>query len=118
MTRRPPKRRPGGQPGNQNAFKHGLYSHHLDEAGRAVYEEALRLGPADLSREVAICRQRLDELIKHEPEQIELLTKLVNSLARLAATHFHLSGTDTERLTRAMTNVLHDIEATLGKGEA
>ena len=47
-----------------------------------------------------------------------MLAKLVNALARLAATHFHLSGSDTERLTSAMTNVLADIEATLGpKGD-
>lgn len=117
MPHKPPKRRPGGQPGNQNAFRHGFYSRHLDDAGRRTYAEALELGPTNLEHEVAICRERLTRLVNAAPDRIDLLTKLVNSLARMAATHFHLSGSDSDRLAHAMTNVLHDIEATLGKGE-
>lgn len=115
---RPPKRRPGGQPGNQNARRHGFYSEHLPPAARKTYEEALELGPANLEHEVAICRQRLTDLINAAPQQIDLLTRLVNSLARLCATHFHLNQSDTDQLTTAMRNVLADIEATLGpKGD-
>ena len=33
MSKRPPKRKPGAQPGNTNAVKHGLYRRHLNEDG-------------------------------------------------------------------------------------
>lgn len=113
-----PKRKPGGQPGNTNALKHGFYSEALAEAARAKYEEARERGPIDLSEEVAICRERLYRLIEASPDRIDLLARLVNGLARLAATHFHLTGSDADRLTTAMHNVLQDIEATLGpKGD-
>ena len=114
MSKRPPKRKPGAQPGNTNAVSHGLYRRHLNEDGRAAFDEALRIGPADLAREVAICRQRIDALVEADSSNLDLMARMINALARLAATHFHLSGSDTERLTDAMRNVLADIEATLG----
>lgn len=117
MCPRPSKRKPGGQPGNNNARKHGLYAEVLDEAGRAAFAAALELGPADLSNEIALCRERIERLVAAESHNLDLLARMVNALARLAATHFHLSATDRHRLTDAMQNVLTDIEATLGKGE-
>lgn len=118
MSKRPPKRKPGGQPGNTNALKHGLYSHALDAVGRQMFEEALDIGPSDYTREIASCRQRLDAAIEAAPDRIDFVAKLVNALARLAATHFHLSGSNSDRLADAMRNVLQDIETTLGpKGD-
>ena len=40
--------------------------------------------------------------------------KAMGQLARLAATHYHLSGSAQDQLTAAMRNVLEDIERTLG----
>ncbi len=116
MSPRPPKRKPGGQPGNSNAVRHGLYSKHLDADGRATFEQALDIGPADLSHEIAICRERLDRWVDADSSNLDLLARMVNALARLAATHFHLNASDHDRLTEAMHNVLADIESTLGKG--
>ena len=115
MSKRPPTRKPGAQPGNTNAFKHGFYSEALATAARARYADAREIGPVNLAEEIAVCRTHLYSLIEADPERIDLLAKIVNALARLAATHFHLSGSDTERLTAAMTTVLADIETTLGK---
>ncbi|OGO08258.1 MAG: hypothetical protein A2Y61_05605 [Chloroflexi bacterium RBG_13_60_13] len=114
MSKRPPKRKPGAQPGNTNAVKHGLYRRHLDDDGRAAFDEALHIGPANLTQDIAACRERIDRLIKADSDNLDILARMINALARLAATHFHLSGSDTERLTDAMRNVLADIEATLG----
>ena len=114
MSKRPAKRKPGAQPGNQNAVKHSLYRRHLDDEGKAAFDEALDTGPSNLSREIAICRERIDRLVKADSKNLDLMARMINALARLAATHFHLSGADTERLTDAMRNVLSDIEATLG----
>lgn len=109
----PSKRRPGGQPGNTNALKHGFWSAALDRADREVYTAALALSPTDLHREVAILRERLLKLIKADPTQIELFVKGIGQIARLAATHYHLQGTAAASLTDAMHNVLADIERTL-----
>jgi len=38
----------------------------------------------------------------------------MGQLARLDATHYHLSGSAQDQLTLAMRNVLEDIERTLG----
>ena len=111
---RRPKRRPGAQPGNTNAIKHGFYSNALDRAGRQVYKQALDLSPTDLTDEIAILRTRLELLLKAEPGNMELVVKAAGQLARLAATHYHLSGTDADHLAGAMANVLDDIERTLG----
>ena len=115
---KPPKRRPGGQPGNQNARTHGFYSNAFDRADRETYEIALSLPPDDLTDEIAALRTRLKLLIEAEPENIDLLAKAIGQLARLAATHYHLSGTAADHLSDAMRNVLQDIEQTLTpKGE-
>ncbi len=117
MSPRPPKRKPGGQPGNSNARKHGLYEEVLDEAGRAAFRAALEVGPSDLHHEIALCRERIERLVAADSANLDLLARMVNALARLAATHFHLSAGDRDRLTEAMHNVLADIETTLGKGD-
>jgi hypothetical protein len=116
LSPRPPRRKPGGQPGNTNARKHGLYEEVLTPVGRAAFRAALELGPADLHREIALCRQRIEALVDADSDNLDLLARMVNALARLAATHFHLSASDRDRLTEAMHNVLADIETTLGKG--
>ena len=76
---------------------------------------AIGLDPTDLTDDVAIMRARLHALLKAEPHNVELLTKGIGQLARIAATHYHLSGPEAASLTDAMHNVLTEIEATLGK---
>ena len=57
-------------------------------------------------------------LINADPENVDLITRGLSRLARLAATHFHLNAKDETSLTDAMRNVLDDIERTLGpKGD-
>lgn len=59
-------------------------------------------------------RTRLHTLLKKEPSHVALLIKGIGQLARIAATHYHLSGPEAASLTDAMHNILADIEATLG----
>lgn len=111
------KRKPGAQPGNLNALKHGYYSNSFTDATRAYLEEALALSPTDLAQEIATLRARLRILIDAQPANLELLHRAMGSLARLAATHYHLQGTDADRLNTALSNVLQSIERTLGAPE-
>ena len=78
-----PKRKSGGQPGNQNARKHGFYSKHftLDQAKQLEDADDLR----DLGPEIALLRVKLNALLDDPEVSTELLLRAVNSLARLMA---------------------------------
>lgn len=107
-------RKKGAQPGNLNALKHGYYSRALTKAQRLLLERARALPADDLSGEIALLRQRLFTLLEASPEKLDLLNECLRTLARLAATHYHLKGSDADRLVAGMQNVLDSIEATLG----
>ena len=78
-----PKRKSGGQPGNQNARKHGFYSKHFtpDQAKQLEDADDLR----DLDPEIALLRVKLNTLLDDPEVSTELLVRAVNSLARLMA---------------------------------
>jgi hypothetical protein len=107
-------RKKGAQPGNLNALKHGYYSNALTKAQALLLKAADKLPSDDLSGEVALLRQRLYSLLLASPDKLELLNDTVRTLSRVAATHYHLKGSDADRLTAAMQNVLQSIETTLG----
>jgi hypothetical protein len=107
-------RKRGAQPGNLNALKHGYYSRALTKAQQLLLERARAIPADDLSGEIALLRQRLFTLLEAAPEKLEVLCEAMRTLARLAATHYHLKGSDADRLADAMRNVLVSIEATLG----
>jgi len=104
----------GAQPGNLNALKHGYYSRALSKAQQLLLERARRVPADDLTGEIALLRQRLYTALEAAPEKLDLLCDALRTLARLAATNYHLKGTDADRLSDAMANVLASIEATLG----
>ena len=110
---RPHKRQPGAQPGNLNALKHGFYSKALTKAAQAPLAEAHDLPVDDLSGEIALLRARIRNLLEAEPDNLELLNRALERLARLCATHYHMSGSDADRLTAAVQSVLEGIERTL-----
>ena len=78
-----PKPKSGGQPGNQNARKHGFYSKHFtpDQAKQLEDADDLR----DLGPEIALLRVKLNALLDDPEVSTELLLRAVNSLARLMA---------------------------------
>ena len=78
-----PKRKSGGQPGNQNARKHGFYSKHFTPDQLKQLEDADDL--RDLGPEIALLRVKLNALLDDPEVSTELLLRAVNSLARLMA---------------------------------
>ena len=107
-------RKRGAQPGNLNALRHGYYSQALSKAQATLLQAADKL-PADaLSQEIALLRQRLYTLLEAAPDKVDLLNDTIRTLTRVAATHYHLRGSDADRLADAMGNVLRSIEETLG----
>ena len=104
------KRRPGGQPGNLNALKHGFYSRALAAAQQAELAEAEAIAPDDLSGEIALLRQRILVLLEAAPDKLELICIAARALANLTRTQYHLKGSDAAHLGDAMTGVLASIE--------
>ena len=78
-----PKLKSGGQPGNQNARKHGFYSKHFTPDQLKQLEDADDL--RDLGPEIALLRVKLNALLDDPEVSTELLLRAVNSLARLMA---------------------------------
>jgi hypothetical protein len=105
-----PRKRPGGQPGNLNALKHGFYSRALKQAQNLELEAATLIAVDDLTGEIALLRQRILVLLDAAPEKLDLLCIASRALANLARTQYHLKGSDAAHLGDALTGVLASIE--------
>jgi len=108
------KRRKGGQPGNQNARKHGFYSRVLDEAERLDFE--LAAGVEGIDDEIALLRVKIKSLLENDPENIKLIMQATNTLAGLVKTRYNISKEQRKGLKEAIGNVLKDIALPLGIG--
>ena len=76
-----PKRKRGGQPGNQNARKHGFYSKHFTAEQWKQFQDANDL--SGLSPEIALIRVKLNTLLDDPGTSPELILKTVNALTKL-----------------------------------
>ena len=113
MTKR--VKRPRGAPkGNQNARKHGFYSRVLDEAEQMDLE--LAEGIEGIDDEIALLRVKIKAILEHDPENIQLIIKATNMLARLVRTRYNITKEEKKGLKEAITNVLKDIAVPLGIG--
>ena len=101
------KKKRGALPGNQLARTHGFYSKVLDEAERADYKRATEVEGIDA--EIALMRVKLKSIVSRDPENLKLITHVVNALARLIITKFNINKSDKKGLTEAVENVLKDI---------
>jgi hypothetical protein len=103
---RPARRLRGGQPGNTNALKHGLYAQALTRAQADLAAQAAQLHPLDLEAEIALLRSRIATLLQAEPDNAELLFEGIRTLARIAATHAALTRDEEDELGDTVRDVL------------
>ena len=74
------KRKPGGQPGNQNARIHGFYSKKMTPGERrALAEYPLGLS---MDEEIALLRAKIMEILRAAPGNYEVLFKAMSVLIR------------------------------------
>jgi hypothetical protein len=97
----------GGQPGNQNARIHGLYSKTLDVQEQADYEEARSV--LGLDEEIAFMRAKIMSVQRNDPHNVAAMTKAMGSLCRLVSLRGRAAGGDTEGLKRLVEAVLTGI---------
>jgi hypothetical protein len=90
--------------------RRSFYANVLDEAERQELRAAAAV--QDIDEEIAVMRVRIKSLVKSE--DIEALTRCMNTLARLVATHFNVTKHEKRGIKEAMTNVLRDVALPLG----
>lgn len=105
----PPARRPGGQPGNTNAVRHGLYSRHLATGALQALQEAQALAPADLSQEVALARAHLAQLVAADGITADAVRLGLEIVTRVSSRHHRQSPRATADLAQHLTAVLNSL---------
>lgn len=113
------KRKPGAQPGNTNALKHGFYSHHFNNLELADLDTALSDGLTD---EIALLRviiRRVFEYADSGAQDLDAWSKALNTLgaastrlAGLLRTQQLIAGDGGDVLSvlsQAIGEVAHDL---------
>jgi len=73
------KRRPGGQPGNRNALKHGFYS---KKASPEQQQAAIESEEVDgLDQEIELLRRKIRHLEETKPDEAALIAELIRTLS-------------------------------------
>ena len=78
-----PRCEPGGQPGNQNARKHGFYSKRLPPEQQQELEKALNI--KNPYQEIALLRVKLNAILADPRTPPELFLQTIHAFARLLA---------------------------------
>ena len=98
------KRKRGGQPGNQNTRKHGLY------CGTMTADEMCQLwdilNAEDIEPEVAVLRIKVVSALKRDPGNRRLLRDASKLLAKWHSAQLKLNKADTNRFRKAILVVL------------
>ena len=103
--KRSPRRRPGAQPENKNALKHGLYARHYTESQRRMLGD---MPPLESLQEIHMLRIGLDSVLsliltcEDDDRKIRLYNSLFTGTQRLLAamrTQTFLVGDNKEILT-------------------
>lgn len=105
------RRRPGGQPGNQNALKHGYYSQAFSDSLRVALREAAALNSSDLEAELAAARVILRRTIEAAPDNVDAIERMLRTIASLAATHYRLNSSEASELEEVMRDELERLRA-------
>jgi hypothetical protein len=106
------KSKRGGQPGNQNARKHGFYSPVMDSAQRHRLKEAALV--KGLDEEINLLRVKLQSVVEHDPDNVRLILQAAVSLGRLMRTRNKLGEGKEDHLAQAIKNIITDIGVPLG----
>jgi hypothetical protein len=100
------KHKSGGQPGNQNARKHGFYSKALTQAEKIKMKDALALDGLDL--EIAVLRVKFRSLLTQNGQNLQLINHAVDTLGRLYNIKFRLGRNDSNKLKEAVSSALEE----------
>jgi hypothetical protein len=100
------QRKTGGQPGNQNARKHGFYSKALTHEEKLQFKDAVDVDGLD--QEIAILRVKFKSLVTGPNPDLRLINETAETLAKLYHIKFILSRNDSAKLKEAVASVLEE----------
>jgi hypothetical protein len=98
--------------GNQNARKHGFYSRVLDADEQHDFEQAIEVSGID--EEIILLRTKIKSVLRHDPDNMELLMKAITALCGLIRTRYNIGKEHKNGLMEAIGNVLKDVALPLG----
>jgi hypothetical protein len=102
----------GGQPGNQNARKHGFYTAVLDKDQKHRLKQAALV--KGLDEEISLLRVKIQSVVEQEPGNTRLILQGVVTLARLLRTSNKLGFGKQESIGEAIRNIISDYGIPLG----
>ena len=106
----------GARPGNQNARKHGYYSRELDEGQQQEFARAIEVDGLD--EEIALLRVKIKAIVQRDPENLKLIVRAVDSMARLIKIKYNIGKNDKTGLRETIGNILKDVALPVGVGIA
>jgi hypothetical protein len=109
-------KRAGAQPGNQNARKHGFYSTELNEHQQQDFDRAIEVDGLD--EEIALLRVKIKSIVETDPENLKLIVRAVDSMARLIRIKYNFGKNDKTGLRETIGNILKDVALPVGLGIA
>ena len=101
------RRKPGGQPGNQNARKHGFYSSALTPELQALILPARQFEGIDM--ELALARAKVNSIAANDPRNYAVLFDALAIVGRLSGTKNRLGKHTSRQFSRALKIVLEDL---------
>ena len=104
------KRKCGGQPGNRNAFKHGLYGRALSPSDKNFIGQAALI--EGLDEEIAILRLRLVCHLKSGNDR--LLNQTASTLAKLYTVRKSIAPADKNVIRNALDRVFKEVADPIG----
>jgi hypothetical protein len=100
------QRKTGGQPGNQNARKHGLYSKVLTHEEKCGLKYAAAVDGID--QELAVLRIKFVSLLAKDGQNLQLINRSAETMAKLYRIKYGLSRNDTSILKAAVASVIEE----------
>jgi len=93
----------GGQPGNQNARKHGFYSSSLRPQEICEFLNLTNLKGVD--REIAVLRLKTKAVLDHNPDNRRVLLEISRLLAAWYTSHYRLDRSDSYQLKKVLIDM-------------
>lgn len=107
------KRTRGGQKGNTNALKHGRYSDAwsglFGKEAKQVFDDAVAIGPRNISTEIAGFRTAMWRMAKKEPENLEVLAVAARTLCRMVAVNYGLTKDEQQELHTSFLDLIQEV---------
>lgn len=119
-----PRRTQGGQPGNHNALRHGIYAGLFGAKADKILRRAREMDPAQLNEEIALLRTTLTRLGVNEDAataadadktkerarvNLELLATLMRTLIRAVAVQHGLNKHQEDGINDSMISLIRTL---------